>query len=728
MRNAFTVFRQDVRHLFSNVMSIVVTIGLVVLPSLFAWYNVLACWDVFDNTGNLKVAVANADEGYQSDLVPLPINVGNEVVSALRGNDQIGWVFTDADDAVEGAKSGKYYAAVVIPESFSRDMLTFYTEDAQHAKINYYVNEKKNAIAPRITGIGADTVSYEINEEFSNTVSEIALALAQSLSKYAEQGDADGRIAALSGHVRSAAGQLDRTADVVELYSSLGLESQKLVEGSTGLLESQKGVIDSTTATLGSGAGSLKSLASTLATSADDLSKSLEANDAALAQLETSLDGLFDSASGSATASAAALRQSAAGLDSAVSACDTEIAALQQVRALVPEADRQMLDAAIQTKQQEKDLLKLVQTELNGAASSLDEGNADAKERVGQLKSQIADARSQLHSMQEDYNRNVKPSLQGLASNVETLAGDLSKGMEGANALGGGLSGSIEAASGALGQVSGKVDRSASDLREASDNLTALADKLDVALASGDVDALRQILENDVADLAGMLSAPVEVQRHAVFPAESFGSSMSPLYTTLAMFVGSLLIMVAVKPEVSQRARESLDNPKPRQLYFGRFGVVALLSLLQTTLLGLGDLYFLQVQVVHPWLYMLVFWFSGLVFAFIIYTLVVSFANLGKAIAVLMLIIQVTGCGGSYPLQILPGFVQWLSPYLPATHVVNAMRAAMMGLYQNDYWISMAELSLFIVPALLLGLVLRKLVERFMHFYLSKVEDSKMIS
>ena len=186
MHNIWLVFRRDVSNLFKNVMCTIITVGLILLPSLFAWYNILACWNVFDNTGNLSVAVANQDEGYTSDLVPLKVNVGEKVVSALRANKQINWVFTNADDAVEGTKSGKYYAGLVIPEDFSSRMLTFYESDSASTTILYYVNEKKNAISPNITGAGADTLSYQVNAAFADTVSEIAASLAKGLANLSE--------------------------------------------------------------------------------------------------------------------------------------------------------------------------------------------------------------------------------------------------------------------------------------------------------------------------------------------------------------------------------------------------------------------------------------------------------------------------------------------------------------------------------------------------------------
>ena len=97
--NVIRIVRSDFKRLFSNAMSVIIVIGLVVMPSIFAWYNVIACWNVFDNTGNLTVAVANVDDGYESDLVPLRVNIGERVVSALRANEQIDWTFTTEEDA-----------------------------------------------------------------------------------------------------------------------------------------------------------------------------------------------------------------------------------------------------------------------------------------------------------------------------------------------------------------------------------------------------------------------------------------------------------------------------------------------------------------------------------------------------------------------------------------------------------------------------------------------------
>lgn len=156
MSTIFALMRRDLRKVFSNVIASIVIVGLIIIPSLFTWFNVIASWDPFANTANLKVAVASVDEGYQSSLVPVQVNIGDQVLSALAANDQLDWIVTDEDDAIDGTRSGEYYAAIVLPESFSADMLSFYADDAEVSSIAYYTNEKLNALAPKITGQGAE--------------------------------------------------------------------------------------------------------------------------------------------------------------------------------------------------------------------------------------------------------------------------------------------------------------------------------------------------------------------------------------------------------------------------------------------------------------------------------------------------------------------------------------------------------------------------------------------
>ena len=727
VRNVARIVRSDVKSLFANVMSIIIAVGLVVMPSIFTWYNVIACWNVFDNTGNLTVAVANVDDGYESDLVPLRVNIGEQVVSALRANDEIDWTFTTEEDAVDGAKSGRYYAAVVIPHDFSRVMLTFYSEDVHHAKIVYYANEKKSAIAPKITDRGADTVSYQVNEVFAETLSEVALSIAESLSRYADEADASGRIADLSAHVRTMGDQVDRMASVLTLYSSLAGSAQSLVGESAQLVQAAQREADGLGSTASQGAASAASLVDALRQAADGLSQALADGGQGFAAVSASVDALFDAAATGSQDSVAALRGQADALDGQVAACRDIVAQLEALREQVPPEYAQALESAIARMNATIGLLENMRDTMGSAADKLEAGSADVQAERAEIKRLADEAQQSAATMRDEFDANLKPGLQKLADEASSLVASVGSGLEGLRAAGSGLSDSAGSAAAVLGGAAEKIDATVGELHSASATLRDLADGIDQALVAGDADLLREVLGSDTQVLSKALAAPVGIDRVAVFPVDNFGSAMAPLYTTLALFIGSLLILVVVKPTVPGRVRAQLVDPQPRQLFFGRFGVMAFLSLAQTTVMGLGNLLFLQVQVTHPLLFMLCFWLAGFVFTFLIYALVAAFANLGKAVAVLLLIIQVTGCGGSFPLQLLPPFIQGLSPWLPATHVVNAMRAAMFGTYGGDFWWEMGLLALFLIPAAIVGLVLRKPLAKFMSWYVEQVESSKLV-
>lgn len=727
MHDVAIIFRDEVRRMTMNVVSVVIALGLVVMPSIFAWYNIIACWNVFDNTGNLTVAVANDDEGYESDLIPLRVNVGEQVVSALRANSQIDWVFTDGEDAVDGARSGRYYAAVVIPKEFSRDMLTFYADTSEHASIIYYSNEKVSAIAPKITDRGADTVSYEVNQVFAQTLSEVALSVAEAIARYADDADAGGRIADVAAHLSEVAEEVRQAADVLTIYGNLSTSAADLIQSANAFAASTKGQVEALKGTASSGAASLVPLAQGLTDALDSISDALAGAAGSYDEVAAAADAAFDDASATATEAATQMRASADGLDARISSYRQIADQLESLSGQVDQQYEEALTAAVQMLRFQASTLEQAQAELRSAADELDAGDADAQAARARVKQQLAEAKAAAESLAASYDE-LEPGLQEIADEAGRLSENVTASLDALGGVGDLLGSSSGHATTALMGIDGKLDEVAGKLMDVADGIDQLSADIASALESGNQEQMRAILTTDVSSFSHALAAPIGMERIAVYPAENFGSQMAPLYTTLALFIGSLLILVVMKPVPCRRTLALVRGAKPRQIFLGHFGIMAFVSLMQTTLMAAGNLFFLQVQVAHPWLYLLICWLAGLVFTFLIYALVVSFANLGKAIAVLLLIIQVTGCGGSFPLQILPPFVQALSPYLPATYVVNAMCEAMMGAYGSTYWEQVGGLLLFLVPAALLGLALRKPLERLMHWYLEQVEKSDLMA
>lgn len=727
MRNVLRLAAGDFKRLFSNIVSIIIVLGLVLLPSIFTWYNVLACWDVFGNTGNLKVAVANSDEGYQSDLVPLKVNIGDQVVSALRANDQMNWVFTDEEDAVDGAEAGRYYAAVVIPQSFSRDMMTFYSGDVEHARIVYYSNEKKNAIAPKVTGQGADQISAQVNRVFAETLSETALGISQALLDYMDDTDAGGALGKLAGSIGDIGGQMTTAADALRLHARVLGSARTLIEGSGGLLAQAGTLADEAASSSETARAAAGSVADAMDGAADALSTALRQSSEGFAAVSDALDAAFASASTTAADAAAQLRASATAAQDQGAAFRSAASQLREIAAALPQESRPAVEAMADQLDASADLADQLGSSLSGAADAVEAGDADAQAKRDEAVSLAQQARDSLQDIRVDCDADIAPTLERLSDDVGSVAPSLPAMAAALQSAGDDLSSAAGSMAQRLGDAEQALLSAADELADSGAELSDLSRRIDEALATGDSQALRQVIGQDPSALAQALSAPVQLDRHAVYPVNSFGSAMAPLYTTLALWIGALLIMVALKVAPCERALAELDDPRPWQLFAGRFVVVAALSLLQSTCIGLGNLLFLGVQAVEPALYLLCLWGSGLVFAFIIYALVASFANFGKALSVMLLIIQVSGGGGSYPLALLPDFFQAASPALPITHAVNAMRAAMFGVYQADFWIEMGVLVLFALPFVLLGFVLRNPLIKIVDRFVEKVESTKVM-
>ncbi len=729
MHNIWKLFCYDVKHLFGNVITVVFVLALVLLPSIFTCYNVIACWNVFDNTGYLKVAVANSDEGFDSELLPTTINVGDSVESALRENDQLDWVFTTEEDAIDGAKSGKYYAAVVIPKNFSRDMMSFYTSDAENAQIIYYENEKKNAVAPRVTDQASSKVSAQVNTTFAETLSDVALGLVDTFSTALEEGDASGGFTKLSTTISSSADQMNSAADVLDSYAALTSSARTLVDSSNKLLgDAQNALTQAEGQATGAKEGAV--------TVGDAMKSSVSALSDALAQSSASFDGVSDSIDEvynqmgkNADDGAQNLRNRADDVNAQIEQYQAVRSELDQLEANVDEQYKPAIQSVIKQLDTSIASLEKLRDSLNSGADSIESGKGDAESKRSDVQTKVEEARADISALKTDYDENLKPGLEELAASVSTAASHLSSRASQLSGVSEGLESSANTVSGKLSDAQSSIEAMASELRASANRLNDLSSRITTALNSGNLDQLKEIIGSDPTALAKAVSAPVGVERIAVFPADNFGSAMSPLYTTLALWVGALLMMVLVNPVVSERAKREagLENPKSHELFFGRWGATAVVSLMQSTVLCLGDMLFVGVQVENPLLYLICFWVAGIVFGFIVYTMVSLFANLGKAIAVLLLIVQVTGGGGSFPLQLLPEFFQNISPFLPATHIINAMRAASFGVYQNDFWIEICLELAFLIPFIVLGL-LRPMLSKLTYWFVEQVEKSKLVA
>ncbi|GAA1547221.1 putative membrane protein [Microbacterium ginsengiterrae] len=705
MKGIWELFRSDLRRATSNVMAIIVLCGLVVIPSAFTWFNVIGSWEPFDNTKNLKVAVASVDEGYTSPLIPLHVNIGNTVESALRANDQLDWIITSKEEAIAGTESGEYYAAMVLPKDFSERMLTFYTAGSQRTQIEYYTNDKSNPLAPLITSEGADDLSAKINAEFTQELSNIALSLVESLADSLSDAESEAAFVRIEAQVSQVGAQLRSAAGTATMFTSLIEASMPLVEGASGLLGTVESEFTAASGKAQEGIAAALDAENAIEAAAQSLTAAFAASSDELGRFQSQVDRIFSTVNDDAAASVSMINQMGGDLADLIAKHEAlRDRLIEDLGPNVPEEEQEAFDALIAGLDAAIAQEQALQSRLDQVASDIAAGNDDAQRFRGQIDERIQGAQSALANANGVYANDLKPVLDQLAATL-TAAG---------NTLGG-IAGEVSGVSGATDGVISLLQNAAQDNGELADALSAAADDVDrveqmlsSAIDSGDLSQVGKIIGSNPAILAKALAQPIGVERIAVYPVVSFGAGMAPLYTVLSLWVGALLISVTLRVDPPNRAFSGGPRLTLDQQFLGRYAIFALLGLAQSTLVFLGNILLVGLDPVHPLLFMLSGWMTSLVFTFIIYTLVVSFSDAGKALAVFLLVIQVAGAGGAYPLSLLPTWFQNVSPFLPATHAMDAFRAALAGIYHADYWVSLGWLLVFLVPMLLLGLVLRK--------------------
>lgn len=736
MRSIIAILKRDLSRIRGSVVALIVAVGLVIVPTLYAWFNIAGSWDPYGNTGTLKVAVANSDDGYMSDLIPVRVNIGDTVVSALRENDQLDWRFVSESDAVEGVRSGEYYAAVVIPENFSSRMMTVFSSEAEHAEIVYYENQKANAIAPRVTDKAASTVRQQIDETFAKTISDVGLATTSSLLEFmdgdqiaAYAGNLSGTLAGAITTLRDASGSVDEFA---------------------GLLQSSTGLLDSTSDLMASAGAANENAEALVGDAKTGLSGMHDALDAAVAAINQSLK---DSA-GDYDAAAKAIDEAFGAADAHVSLTVTQLrdasadvakraSDMRDVQDNILAVERdvegsnlpeklkaelvQKIDIVANTVGNVANQQELLAKHLSDAAASLETGAADARAKAQAVKDGIAEAKGSIGGVKDSYNATLKQQISDLSDAVADVA---RRGSDMADDLGATVTDLSHAASALSDDLAGAhavlADASA-DLVSAADDLQRLKEGLDTAVTSGDLDRVRELIGSDPAALADALAAPVALDRQAVYHIKNYGSAMAPFYTTLSIWVAGIVLAAMLKANVDEADVKALGNPRLHELYLGRYAFFALLAFAQATLVCAGDLLFFGIQCEHPFQFMLVGWLAGFVFSNMIYTLTVSFGDIGKAIAVVLLVMQVAGSGGTFPIEMTADFFQAVYPFLPFTHAINAMHAAMAGAYGMEFWIELGTLSLYLIPSLALGLVFRRPVIRANRWIIEKLEETKLM-
>lgn len=735
MKNIWKIFTGDLKKLVKQPFALVIIIGLCVIPSLYAWFNIFANWDPYANTGGIPVAVVSLDKDYTRKDGSV-VNMGESVLESLHSNTSVKWIFLDTEEeAREGVEAGKYYAAIVITDKFTYSMYNVFSDDFENPSLIYYQNQKSNAIATKITDTVAGTLQNTINETFIKVAATTIFEEGNSVSDQM-QGDS---------YVEEFCADLEELNDNLKEYSTMidtfragndRLEAaithvnyeipvmQKKLDTTTASLNQSSQNLSSTRDTLSNFNTNVDTSMSTIQTSLEDMKKILDQSKLAddTAQMTKDLNKVArdtNTLNGQVNNLLAALIEQR--LEGSVSGGDASTGS--------GSGNTAATDAAIEALKAMQKELDMMNTVIGSVLESTDEQAAEkakinVNNAMNNLKNVIDSCENSVSNMQGIYKNNLVPQMQKVLTNmsdslnqVTNLVNTLSSTVQNIGVVMEGVGDAVDGTSESLGQIQGVVDG-------ISQKLTDLTEQLEGASEEEMMDILVRFLGGDPDSLGAYFASPVTMETIAMYPVATYGSAMTPFYSTLAIWVGSTILVALVKVKASPK---NLENVQSYQLYFGRYLLFLLLAQIQAAIIVAGDLWLLKVNIVEPGLFFLAASFTATAFSLLIYSLTLAFGDVGKAVCVIVMVLQIAGSSGTFPIELLPDIYQKIYIFFPFPYAITAMREALAGMYGTAYMAALAKLILFMLEGLLIGLVIRIPFVKLNHFVEERMEDTELM-
>ena len=692
MRNIQEIFIDDLKSIYKNFFVCIVVVFLMFIPSIYAWFNIVASWDPYANTEGILVGVANEDKG--AELNGEVVNIGKEVIEGLKENKDLGWRFTSKKEAIAKVEKGDYYASIIIPENFSEHISTIMTDDPKKAEIDYYVNEKINSIAPKITAAGANSIVDNVSKTFIKSASgsilaifnELGITLQNELPTIQKMKNMvyllEGELPELEQNIKTVQTHVKKAEDIIKkvnegLDSIEGISSQKdkLVSDVSSYVDSTRQAFEGINPLLKNDIANIRS------------------DNESILVLANRLTGqdLPDNASNQL-------------VEQGVTRINKELYLLDSMYNLLVRVNQYNEKNVLQPE------IQLVDGLRDNASNQLQALNDRAYGNLielGRNNDQV------LASFQESYLKETGPKFNEIWNETESILNNVQLTMEEGNKVLPEVRTLLNETNRTLETRTGDIDKLQNKFPEIETKIKALASKMREIDKSYNMEEVIDFLRNDIEQESEFFSEPVLLNKHSLFPIPNYGSAMSPFFTALSLWVGGTILISMLSVGVSQKVYS------PYQIYIGRYLIFFIIGVMQALSVSIGNIILIGVYVADKFEYILFSVLISTVFTLIVYTLVSVLGNVGKGISVVLMVLQISSSGGTFPIQVTPPFFQHINPFLPFTYAVGLLRESVGGITWSVAGKDIFILILFLIITLILGIILKKPL----HARIQKMKD-----
>ena len=701
MKNIIEIFRNDIKEVFRKTNTWIIIVGLIFLPSMYAWPNILSSWDPYGHTNNIKVAVTSEDDGATVDGKEL--NLGKSLVEGLKNNKNLDWQFvSNKQQAEDGVRIGDYYASIVVPKNFSQDMTSVSRTEPKRATIEYTVNEKINAISPKITNSGASAIANNISKNFVETANgiiferlhEVGIKFEENLPSIEK---AKEEIFKLNDNFSTYESTLSELIGKVEYGYNILNNVQNTLPEIDRVATNSIMIADKAGITINNIQGfneRLLPIINNHLNVVEEVSK--EANVIAK-ELQKKPDKTEEIKA----------RQKA--LDNRLQASIERLQLVKNIFEYFNKLSNERLFnnqlERVTTLSNDITTIKEVNNNIYNKMDHYDEIADTVKEEFVNKSARINEVSSNMNSK---LNVEVAPLISQVLSKAEVNIDKVSGIIAGAQGDLPAVERKLSETEVKISNAYGKLLSLQAQMPSAKSKIQKLTDEIKKADSGIDKNQLFNLLKVDYKQQAEFFANPVKLQENKLYHIENYGSAMTPFYTVLSIWVGSLLMSSLLTTKVEDEGKKY----KPYQKYFGRGLLFVIISLFQTLIITLGDMYVLGTQATSPYRFVIYALLISLLFSSIIYTIVCILGNVGKAVCIVLLVLQLGSSGGTFPIQMTSEFFQALYPKVPFTYSIGLLREAVGGVYIPAVERDIKILFIYLIVVLIGGAILVSLKAR----------------
>jgi len=716
MRNVFRIYKRDMKSILTNYVTFIIILAIAFLPALYAWVNIQAGWDPYSKTKGLLVAVVNLDKG--SEFRNVKVNVGDDVIKELQNNQSIGWTFVSESEAEKGIKYGKYYASLTIPKEFSQDLLSIVTRDEPiKAQLIYTVNEKRNAIAPKITGKGATALQEEITKNFIQTASGTVFSYLNQFGVELEKS---------KPQLKSI---IDMVINIDDQMPEIGKSIDNVYEGTTAFQKYLQS-IQKDTPVMSDAVDNALGIAKTnnefigkAGNSFQTVSPIVKGDLAVLKNIADNAESSLTQAQGLQASNNASLKTVL------VNASNKYSDGIQKVDNIISlnKSINNFLNSNIIAKfiydlSSVRNQMVNQKNDVNAMISDLDHGNQVLTSDINNAIQGANKTSGLISDSMDKFDRETGPAIDDAMKNVSGLSKDAEIMLQN-------IQGNMPLVNSLVKQTNTQTDSMVKNLQKVKDtfpkaeqDIHSNSEKLRTLTNDKNFNEVIKLLKKNGKKESDFLANPIDLKQNRVYPIPNYGSAMAPFYTTLAIWVGSFIMLSLLSVHVKD-FKDGIP-PNTREKFLGRYFTFISIAIMQALVTIAGNLFLLKTYVVSPMIYTLFGVYVSIVFITIIYTLVSVLGNVGKALVMVAMVLQVSASGGTFPIELLGKFFQYINPMMPFTYAIGGMREAIAGIIPEVLIVDMLILAMYLIISLTLGICFKERINKLSQNFVRQFSES----